>query len=82
MFHNFDHDLELAYKKLEEANPESKDEANPESKSEILPENYKILKRRIKQLHKDDRKPRTIINNIVILIRFSKWCKKSSTRAY
>jgi integrase len=39
--------------------------------------NYKILKKRIKQLYNDDRKPRTIINNIVILIRFSKWCKKS-----
>jgi integrase/recombinase XerD len=47
-----------------------------EAEKEILPENYKFLKRHIRELKNQGRKPRTIINHQVLLIPLAKWCKK------
>ncbi len=44
--------------------------------AEILPENFKTLKKHIKRLQDEERKPRTIINHLIILIRFSKCLEK------
>jgi hypothetical protein len=44
--------------------------------NEMLPENFKILRKHIKRLQDEERKPTMIINNLAILIRFSKWLEK------
>lgn len=46
-----------------------------DAEAEILPENFKILRRHIKKLQDEERKDRTVINHLTILIRFSKWLK-------
>jgi len=46
------------------------------AEAEILPENFKKLRKHIKRLHDEKRKHRTIINHMIILIRFSKWLEK------
>ena len=46
------------------------------AEAEILPENFKTLKKHIKSLQDEKRKHRTIINHLMILIRFSKWLEK------
>jgi integrase len=46
------------------------------AEAEILPENFKTLRKHIKRLQDDERKHRTIINHLMILIRFSKWLGK------
>ena len=44
--------------------------------TEILPENFKTLRKHIKRLQDEERKHRTIINHLMILIRFSEWLGK------
>jgi integrase len=46
------------------------------AEAEILPENFKTLRRHIKRLQDEEKKHRTIINHLMILIRFSKWLGK------
>jgi integrase len=46
------------------------------AEAEILPDNFKKLKKDIKRLQDDEKKPRTIINHLIILMRFSKWLEK------
>lgn len=46
-----------------------------DAETEILPENFKILRRHIKKLRDEERKDRTVINHLTVLIRFSKWLK-------
>ena len=46
------------------------------AEAEILPENFKTLNKHIKSLQDEKRKHRTIINHVMILIRFSKWLEK------
>jgi integrase/recombinase XerD len=69
---NFEHDLELWLKKFEKADPEDPDNTSPD----ILSENYKILKKHIRHVRNKGSEPRTIINHISLLLRFSRWCKK------
>jgi len=45
------------------------------AEAEILPENFKTLRRHIKKLQDEERKERTVINHLNVLIRFSKWLK-------
>lgn len=45
------------------------------AEAEMLPENFKIFRRHIKKLQDEERKNRTVINHLMILIRFSKWLK-------
>src|SRR5665647_837685 len=45
------------------------------SEAEMLPENFKTFKRHIKKLQDEERKDRTVINHLTVLIRFSKWLK-------
>jgi integrase/recombinase XerD len=74
---NFEHYLELWQIKFEKADPEKANPENPDYKApDILPENYKLLKKHIRHVKNEGRKPRTIINHISILLRFSRWCKK------
>jgi hypothetical protein len=46
------------------------------AEAEILPENFKTLRKYIKRLQDEERKHRTRINHLMILIRFSKWLEK------
>ncbi len=46
------------------------------AETEILPENFKTLRKHIKRLQDEEKKRRTIIIHLMILIRFSKWLKK------
>ena len=45
------------------------------AEAEMLPENFKTLRRHIKKLQDEERKDRTVINHLNVLIRFSKWLK-------
>ena len=42
------------------------------SVNDILPENYKYLKRHIKRLWDDGKKPKTVKNHMVCLLRINK----------
>jgi len=46
------------------------------AETEILPENFKTFRKHIKRLQDEEKKHRTIIIHLMILIRFSKWLEK------